>query len=454
MTLFASAIVLAAGAGRRMGQDKALLSIDGAPLIERVLATLGSGGCSELVVVRSEGAAALPASVLSDPRVRVTTIPAGREMIESVRAGVAARSSRADVVVLLPVDHGLVASATVAALLGKLATSPAVIALPIANGKPGHPIAMRASCADEVRSAATLREVIRRDAARVASLVVADPFVTHDLDTPDDLARAELILASSSCTALDLMRAHRSRRAYGPEPVADAVLTRLVDAARHASTSSGMQASAVVAVRDPARRAEIASLCSDQQHVREAPVFLAVCADLHKIAVACERTGKRLRSEGLEVFLQATIDAALLAQNLALAAESIGLGICMIGAARNHPVALARLLGLPPHVYVAFGMTMGVPTDDPIPRGRMALSGMLHHERYEIAAVEPALASMDTTMREWAARTNRERGGYQGKTVDETRGWCERMAKLWGEAEGAKSRGNLLAELRELGFLG
>mgnify|MGYP003346884963 CR=1 FL=1 len=64
--------------------------------------------------------------------------------------------------------------------------------------------------------------------------------------------------------------------------------------------------------------------------------------NVHKIAKACERAGQKAQTQSFELFLQATVDAALLGQNLQLAAESEGLGACMIGAARNHPVEIGR----------------------------------------------------------------------------------------------------------------
>jgi nitroreductase len=50
------------------------------------------------------------------------------------------------------------------------------------------------------------------------------------------------------------------------------------------------------------------------------------------------------------MFVMATVDTALAAQNAALAAESIGLGTVYIGAMRNSPEEVAALLKLPPHL--------------------------------------------------------------------------------------------------------
>lgn len=441
------AIVPAAGRGERMGADKALLDLAGRSAIERLVDSCLAAGVDEVVVVRREGAAALPASL----SVRVVVVPGGGEMADSLRA--AERTTAGDVVVVFPVDHALVAADTVLALVARVERG-APIALPLFRGKPGHPVAMTRSVFAEIAAAgALLRDLVRKDPARVQVVPSANPWVHADLDRPEDLRAAVCALHGEPWSTVAQMFRHRSHRAYRPDPVPQSQIERLVDAARHASTSSWIQAYAVVAVRDAARKAQCARLCSGQAHIVQAPVFFAICADLHKLAAACGRHGAVLQTQSLELFLQATVDAALLGQNLQLAAEAEGLGSCMIGAARNHPLELAQVLELPPHVFVLFGMTVGVPADDPVPRGRMPLSGVLHWDRYDAGHTAAVLDGADATMRSWAVRTNAERGGYQGRPVSETKGWTERIATAWGaRSEYLLARKALADELRRLGF--
>lgn len=447
------AIVPAAGAGRRMGADKALLDIGGTTAIERVVAACTGASVASIIVVRAAGAAPLPAALLE--RVTVVEIGAGGEMIDSVRAGLRALPA-ADVVLLFPVDYAMVGAATVALLLVHLFTDdgdPEVV-LPLFRERPGHPIVVSAALTDEIlqASTATLRDVIRRPGRRVRTVATADEWVSRDLDTPADLHAARGFAAWRGLSPVSQMIDHRSRRAYHPDPIDDSQLERFVEAARCASTSSMMQAYAVVAVREPARKARVAALCADQRHILEAPLFLAICADLHKLALACERHGKQLDPDSLEIFLEATIDAALLAQNLLLAAESEGLGGCMLGAARNHPVELATELALPPQVYVVFGMVLGRPADDPIRRGRMPIGGVLHLEQYDVAGLDLVLRGADAGMQSWAKLTNAQRGGYQGRPVNENKGWTDRMAALWSTEKAPKARRHLRDALRRLGF--
>lgn len=444
------AIVPAAGKGRRMGADKALLDLGGSSAIERIARALEVAGVDELLVVRSVDAAPTPSLSIAH---RILKVAGDGDMADSLRAAESALPESCEVVVVLPVDHALVEADTIAAVIAVAMRNGVAIARPTFRGKPGHPVAMRRSAFAEIRMAgAVLRDVVRKDPTRVRDIPTANAWTLADLDEPADLEAARAALAALPGSVVEHMRRHRSRRRYRTDPLAKGQLERLVDAARFASTSSFIQAYAVVAVEDEERRRAVAALCSDQKHIVEAPVFVAVCADLHKIAESCRAHGQKVQAQSFELFLQATVDAALLGQNLALAAESEGLGICMIGAARNHPVQLAQLLQLPDSSYVVFGMTIGTPADDPVARGRMPLPGVLHREAYDRAGLTAVLDGADTGMKEWARRCN-EHGGYQGRMVSLDKGWKDRMAQMWGgNSDYVKSRASLSKELRQLGF--
>ncbi len=442
-------LVIAAGTGSRLGEDKALVDLDGQTAIERIVAAHRRAGVESVWVVRRTGAAALP-----EIDARTVEVDEPPEMIDSVRAGLAAIDADDGWILFHPVDYPLSADGVLHGLIRACAATTRKVVLPICGGRPGHPFGLSTRLLGEIGDAATtsLRDVVRRDPGRVETFEVRNPWIRRDVDEPHDLVAARAWLSRPAGPTTSIMRAHRSRRAYHDVDVPDVQLEWIVDSARHCSTSSMMQAYAVVAVRDAARRGEIAQLCSDQEHIRQAAVFLAICADLRKVERACERHDKSMQGDSLEVFLQATIDAAILGQNIQLAAESEGLGACMIGAARNHPVAMAELLGLPPRVFVAFGMTMGWPKDDPLPRGRMPIGAVLHHERYDDARIDVDVEAADELTRAWARRTNSERGGFGGRPVNEQRGWSDRMARLWGTENPQKGRAGLVTELRQLGF--
>jgi len=444
------AIVPAAGLGTRMGQDKALLDIGGVPAIERITDTCHAAGVDEVLVVRRSDAAPLPDHL----DVHVVTTGDKGEMADSLRLAYLKLPREAEAVLVFPVDHALVEVDTILALRAKLLREDCSIALPLYRGAPGHPVAMIRSVFAEIdRDGTVLRDVVRRDKERVAAVPTANHWVRADLDHPEDLRSASCSLTSEPWTTVAQMFRHKSIRSYESQALPKEQIERLVDAARHASTSSFIQAYAVIAVTDPAIKADCARLCGGQSHISEAPVFFAICADLHKLAVACDKHQASLESQSLELFLQATVDAALLGQNLQLAGEAEGLGACMIGAARNHPIEIAERLALPKHCFVLFGMTMGVAKEQPLGRGRMPLQGVLHHDQYDQSCIEEVLQGADEGMRAWAKKANADYGGYSGRPVNESKGWTDRMARMWsGERSYAKARQALMDELRRLGF--
>lgn len=242
---------------------------------------------------------------------------------------------------------------------------------------------------------------------------------------------------------LDALLAHRSVRAYLPEPVRPEQLERIVAAAQSASTSSNLQAWSVVAVEDPARKARIAALAGNQRHIREAPLLLVWLADLARpAAIAAARGVTAGGLDYLEMFMVGIIDAALAAQNASVAAESMGLGCVYIGALRNHPEQAAAELGLPPMVFPVFGLCIGTP-DPARPadvKPRLPQSVVLHREQY--GAADPAeIAGFDATL-----------GAFQAEQGMAPEVWTERITARVASAQSLSGRHVVRDALAALGF--
>lgn len=246
---------------------------------------------------------------------------------------------------------------------------------------------------------------------------------------------------------LELIHAHGSVRAYKPDPVPEPLLETIVAAAQRASTSSNLQVYSVIAVREASTRARLAELCGNQAHVAQAPLFLAWCADLARLDRVCALRGYTQVTEYVENFLVAALDAVIAAQNAALAAESLGLGICYIGAIRNHPREVIQLLGLPRLVFPIVGMTVGYPAKPVHIRPRLALEAILHHERYN-ADQDRALHEYDRVMVATGIYQNRQVPvpGRPGEMEDY--GWLEHSARRAAQV----MRTSLRQVLEEQGF--
>jgi molybdenum cofactor cytidylyltransferase len=184
-----TAVVPAAGRSARFGAMKLVANLEGAPLIQRTLASLLEAGVAQVVVVTREGAAVEGAVALVDPRVAIVVNPdPERGMFSSIQAGLAVTDG--DVVLVLPADMPFVAAATVAAVAAQAASTGAVV-VPVHDGRRGHPIAIPQALGTTLRALApttTLKAAIAACGAAVLPLTVVDPGVLHDVDVPGDLA--------------------------------------------------------------------------------------------------------------------------------------------------------------------------------------------------------------------------------------------------------------------------
>lgn len=243
---------------------------------------------------------------------------------------------------------------------------------------------------------------------------------------------------------LATLLAHRSVRAFLRDPLPPGTLERLVAAASSASTSSNLQAWSVVAVEEPARKARLAALGSGQKHIEIAPLYLVWCVDhsrLHQAAAARQMSLEGL--DYLEPFIVGVVDAALAAQNAAVALESLGLSFVYIGAMRNHPEKVAAELGLPRRVMALFGMCVGYedPSRPADIKPRLPQAAVLHREQYAAAAGPRAFEAYDARLVEF----QREQGMKENP-------WTELVTNRVKTAASLHGRDRMREALNCLGF--
>ncbi len=252
---------------------------------------------------------------------------------------------------------------------------------------------------------------------------------------------------------LDTIMNRASIRSFKQDPVPAAVLEQLALAARQAPFTGQM--CSLVAVSDPERRAEIARHFG--QLVVRAPLFVLALADVRKLEKFVAARGRTNRLGDLDMLFLAIQDAAYAAQNLVLAAESLGLGSVYLGAAPWVAPALVELLELPPRVYPLVGLCLGYPAEQPPPRPRIPLEHVLFQDRYrdlDAEAVEQCLEVMDAGLiREgyYVRLGGRIETAAADDVPDDRYGWGEHVSRKYGEALGRLSR-NLTDNLAAQGF--
>ncbi|OAB45350.1 oxygen-insensitive NADPH nitroreductase [Paenibacillus glacialis] len=199
------------------------------------------------------------------------------------------------------------------------------------------------------------------------------------------------------------LKNHRSVRQFTDEQVSDEQLNAIISAGQMASTSSNVQAYSVIAITEPELKGKLALLAGNQAYVEQCSVFLVWCADLYRLKqVTAPHLGDQLSYEdSMENFIVATIDVALAAQNAAIAAESLGLGIVYIGGIRNQISEVSELLDLPELVYPVFGMCVGYPDQENSVKPRLPIEAVLHRNRYNKEQIIEQVKVYDVTTKQY-----------------------------------------------------
>ncbi|MGB1237492.1 MAG: oxygen-insensitive NADPH nitroreductase [Pseudomonadales bacterium] len=239
---------------------------------------------------------------------------------------------------------------------------------------------------------------------------------------------------------IDLIKNHRSIRKFKAQKLKQQQIEMLIEAGQCAATSSFIQACTVIQVEQAGTRAQLAVCAGNQAYVASAPHFLVFCADMQRHRLACDMHGQAMNSGFTEQFITATLDCGLFAQNLTLAAESMGLGCVYIGGLRNQIARVSELLALPELVYPVFGICLGYPDQAPEIKPRLPLSVVLKHERYSSERDSAEIAAYDLQVRDYYATRN---------SKIKQQGWSEQISTMLSK----ESRPHMLSYLKDRGFV-
>jgi nitroreductase len=238
----------------------------------------------------------------------------------------------------------------------------------------------------------------------------------------------------------ELLQSHRSIRAFTSEKVSKGMIEEISESGRWAPTSHHVQAYSIVVVTDQQKKDTLSELCGSQKYVADCPVFFVICADYNRLKKASDKHGAPLEVRGIEQVLVGAVDAALVAENMLIAARSYGLGVVMIGGIRNLPDQVSELLDLPDYTFPVMGLCIGYPDQNPAQKPRLPKAGAVHYETYQHDQITSSLAQYDEEMKQYyTERTNGTR-----KTT-----WTEMMAAH----HSTPKRAHLDQFLKNQGFL-
>lgn len=182
---------------------------------------------------------------------------------------------------------------------------------------------------------------------------------------------------------LQTLLGHKTIRNYKSDPIDDNVLDELLAAGARSSTTGNMQLYSIIVSKDEEKRKALCKLHFGQKMVEQAPVLLTFCADFNRFNKWCRQRDADPGYDNYLSFFTAAIDALLVAQNVAVAAEAHGLGICYLGTTTYQADKLVDFFNLPEGVVPVTTLVVGYPNEDPEKADRLPSSGIIHQEEYK-----------------------------------------------------------------------
>ena len=204
-------------------------------------------------------------------------------------------------------------------------------------------------------------------------------------------------------TVAEAIKVRRSIRSFRNDPVSDATILAMLEAARLAPSGSNRQPWRFIVVTDKEEKRKLRKVCFDQAFIEEAPVVFVCCVDLK----AYDRAAREKRSQEFvdygvietlsgyfadpavrELFLNAPDDdlsvhfmtamanTYIAVEHMVLTATALGLGSCWVGAIGSAE-EMNSIFHLPPNIFAVAVLPVGYPTKVPPPRPRISLDSIL-----------------------------------------------------------------------------
>lgn len=181
---------------------------------------------------------------------------------------------------------------------------------------------------------------------------------------------------------MESLKNRRTIRKYLSKDISPDVLDELLECSFRASTTGNMQLYSVIVTRDQGMKQRLYPAHFSQPAIKSAPLVLTFCADFRRFSRWCEERRALPGYRNFQSFMNAFIDALIVAQTFCVAAEKTGLGICYLGTTTYNPQMIIDVLNLPELVFPATTLTVGYPDEMPEQVDRLSLDGIVHHESY------------------------------------------------------------------------
>jgi molybdenum cofactor cytidylyltransferase len=191
-----SAILLAAGQSKRMGQPKMLMPWGESTIIEQVITTFLKAGVEDLIIVTG-GAREQVESVISQYPVNkvYNNDYAAGEMLSSIQCALRVMQDDSEAALIGLGDQPQIQAKSVELICEEYRDTPYPLIVPSFQMRRGHPWLVARPLWNEIlalRPPESTRDFLNRHANEIRYVTVNTPSILADLDTPEDYQRSRL----------------------------------------------------------------------------------------------------------------------------------------------------------------------------------------------------------------------------------------------------------------------
>lgn len=169
---------------------------------------------------------------------------------------------------------------------------------------------------------------------------------------------------------VEAIKGRRSVRKFKDSTVEKEIIEKLLNAAQMAPSAGNLQARDFIVVSNKMTKQKLKEAALGQSFIEQAPVVIVAVANI-------ERSSRIYRSRGE---LYAIQDATAGVENLLLAAHSLGLAACWVGAFDEN--AVREVLGIPHRTRPVAIIPVGYADEKPAAPPRMGLDKVVHWETW------------------------------------------------------------------------
>lgn len=176
---------------------------------------------------------------------------------------------------------------------------------------------------------------------------------------------------------------HRTIREFTDEKISSQTLNQLLEVANSTASSNHLQSFSIIRVVDENLKKEISDI-ANQKYLARVPELLIFIVDQYRNHQIGLEQGQQLEATSdMNSFTQGFTDACLAAQNVVVAAESLGLGTVFFGSILNDVPKLVELLQLPQLTFPVVGVGIGFANQSPQLKPRLPITLKVFTDTYE-----------------------------------------------------------------------